>query len=247
MENTLTNNTSNINTHANIIPFKKSTLNTNTSGSKTRYLTSDGRPLPRAAEPIKDKETVQKILSFFLNSDQTYKYRNHMLFVMGINLGRRCGDLLDLTIGDVYDSSTGKIKDSVYIIEQKTKKSTSLYLNQYVKNAILLYLNSLKRFSPDDYLFYSRKTNCNGEHKITVVQAWRILNDVSKALKLDIHMGTHTMRKTFGYKVYNEYPNSKEALSVLMELYNHDSAKVTLRYIGNQDESKQKIINNLTW
>jgi integrase len=239
IDNTDTNTDTNSNSR--IIPFKKITL------SKTRYITSDGRPLPRAADPIKDKETVQRILSYFLNSNQTYKYRNHMLFVMGINLGRRCGDLLNLTIDDVYDFSTGTVKDRIYVKEQKTKKTILPCLNEYVKQAILLYLDNLKVFSPDDWLFRSRLANREGEHKITVVQAWRILNDVSKALNLNVHMGTHSMRKTFGYQVWKNNPNGKEALATLMSLFNHSSSDITLRYIGDLQETQDNIINNLSW
>lgn len=45
-------------------------------------------------------------------------------------------------------------------------------------------------------------------------------------------IGTHTLRKTFGYHFYKE----KKDIALLQSILNHSSPSVTLRYIGiNQD------------
>jgi len=45
-------------------------------------------------------------------------------------------------------------------------------------------------------------------------------------------IGTHTLRKTFGYHFYQKYKD----IALLQELFNHSAPSVTLRYIGiNQD------------
>jgi len=79
-----------------------------------------------------------------------------------------------------------------------------------------------------EYLFKSRK----GENKaITTVQAYRIINRAAKRIKLE-EIGTHTMRKTFGYWHYRQYKDT----AILQEIFNHSSPSVTLLYIGiNQD------------
>ena len=52
------------------------------------------------------------------------------------------------------------------------------------------------------------------------------------------NLGTHTMRKTFGYHMYQE---THDAV-MLMKLFNHSDIHVTLRYIGvEQDETDQAI------
>jgi len=52
----------------------------------------------------------------------------------------------------------------------------------------------------------------------------------AKVPKLPI--GTHTLRKTFGYHFYQKYKD----IALLQELFNHSAPSVTLRYIGiNQD------------
>ena len=81
----------------------------------------------------------------------------------------------------------------------------------------------------DEYLFQSR----NGENKpIQRLQAYRILNKAARNVGIDEEIGTHTMRKTFGYHFYQKTKD----IALLQNLFNHSSPSVTLRYIGiNQD------------
>ncbi|WP_252456770.1 hypothetical protein [Macrococcoides canis] len=52
-------------------------------------------------------------------------------------------------------------------------------------------------------------------------------------------MGTHSMRKTFGYHYYKKTKD----IALLMDLFNHSSQFVTLRYIGiNQDVINESIV-----
>ena len=83
----------------------------------------------------------------------------------------------------------------------------------------------------NSYLFPSREKNNGVVRPISRHQAWKILNDVGKTLGLD-SIGTHTLRKTFGYHFYQKYKD----IALLQELFNHSAPSVTLRYIGiNQD------------
>ena len=63
----------------------------------------------------------------------------------------------------------------------------------------------------DDYLFPSRK----GDKPITRVQAYRILNDVAEKLGIE-EVGTHTLRKTFGYWHYQQYKD----VAILQDIFN---------------------------
>ena len=47
------------------------------------------------------------------------------------------------------------------------------------------------------------------------------------------HFSTHTLRKTFGRKVFESAGEQAEmALVRLMELFNHSSVSITKRYLG---------------
>ncbi len=81
-----------------------------------------------------------------------------------------------------------------------------------------------------EYLFKSRE----GVNKpISRSAAYKILNKAALAVGLEENIGTHTLRKTFGYHFYKQTKD----VALLQEILNHSSPKITLRYIGiNQDQ-----------
>jgi integrase len=145
--------------------------------------------------------------------------RNELLFTLGINSALRVSDLLGLKVADVLDEK-GRLKEAVSLNERKTGKSKLFPLNDSAKKAIKEYVDEIK---PDAPLFPSRK----GGNAISRVQAWEILSNAAEAVGLE-HIGTHTLRKTFGYHVYMRTNN----LGLVQKLLNHRSSSETLRYIG---------------
>ena len=68
-------------------------------------------------------------------------------------------------------------------------------------------------------------------------RAYKILNEAAQEIGLD-EIGTHSMRKTFGYWHYQKYKD----VALLQHLFNHANSAVTLRYIGvNQDIMDQSV------
>jgi len=72
------------------------------------------------------------------------------------------------------------------------------------------------------------------------VQAYRILNHSAKSIGLN-EIGTHSMRKSFGYHYYKKTKD----IALLMELFNHSSQTVTLRYIGISQDVLNNSINSV--
>ncbi|HFU4218813.1 TPA: site-specific integrase [Streptococcus suis] len=175
----------------------------------------------KTVEPIRDKDDIERMKDFM----ESWNPRNFLLFVFGLNSGLRISDLLKLKVRDVLD-------DHVIIIEQKTGKSKLFIINDYLRSQIDKYIK-VKSLKPYDFLFESNKRDKNGKKKpIGREQAWKILNKCAKACGLK-RIGTHSLRKTFGYHLYKKDPN----VALLMEIFNHASPDITLRYIGiNQDE-----------
>lgn len=126
-----------------------------------------------------------------------------------------------------------KKKKAVKINETKTTKGrlvklTSVYdeLNAYIKTL------------PEgcEWLFPSRK----GDKPITVTQAYRQLNKAAKMVDIEEGIGTHTMRKTFGYFFYKETKD----IDSLQKILNHSSVAVTKKYIGITQEEIDKLLEN---
>jgi site-specific recombinase XerD len=69
---------------------------------------------------------------------------------------------------------------------------------------------------------------------------WQFLNDYAFSLGFRIKIGTHTLRKTFGYHAFKNGVD----LSLLMRIFNHSCQAVTLRYIGiTQDQIDDVYVN----
>ena len=173
-------------------------------------------------QPIRDLkkiDTIKKLL-------KQQNLRDYCLFVLGINSGLRISDLLKLRISDV--SEKGKIKDRIRLREKKTNKFKDFPLSNSTKSALKEYLKT-REYNENEPLFISRKN----KGFLLRQQAYKIINDVAKSVGIKEKIGTHTLRKTFGYHAYN---NGYD-ITLIQKLFNHSSPSVTLRYIGiTQDE-----------
>ena len=56
------------------------------------------------------------------------------------------------------------------------------------------------------------------------------------------YLGTHTMRKTGAYRVYEQ---SGHNIGLVMKLLNHSSEAMTLAYLGLDQESRERILDNI--
>lgn len=162
-----------------------------------------------AMEPIRDINKINEM------RDALKGERNKVLFTLGVNTGLRISDLIKLKASD--------IQPEMRLVEQKTGKTKVFRLSKPVYAMVKAYADKCS-----DWLFPSRK----GDGHITACQYWRIMSEAAKKVGLE-HIGTHSMRKTFGYHAYkNGVP-----LSDLMYALNHSSEAITLRYIGITQET----------
>jgi integrase len=67
------------------------------------------------------------------------------------------------------------------------------------------------------------------------------LNTAADKVGLD-EIGTHTLRKTFGYLFYQKTKD----VAQLQELFNHSAPSVTLRYIGINQDVMDKAIDDFS-
>lgn len=96
-------------------------------------------------------------------------------------------------------------------------------------------MNIVKARDADDWLFASRK----GEGNISTTQAYRVLAKAGDWIgRKDI--GTHTMRKTFGYHYYKRTKD----VATLMEIFGHASQSITKRYIGIRDDEIEETLQD---
>ena len=166
-------------------------------------------------EPIRERREISEIEQLLASQSE----RNRMIFIFGINTGLRVSDILALNVSDVKD------RTYVEIIEQKTSKFKKFPLNDKIKLLIAPFVADRDETEP---LFCSRKKN-----RLDRSQVYRFMNAVCNQVCTEVNIGTHTMRKTFGYHHYKQFGD----VVLLQNIFNHSSPQITLRYIGiSQDE-----------
>ena len=141
---------------------------------------------------------------------------------MGINCGLRISDLLKLNVEDV------KYKTYICLTEQKTGKYKRIPINDKLKQIILAFTKERDENEP---LF---KTKSN--KRLDRTMAYRIIKNACNKINIDVKIGTHTLRKTFGYHFYKKFKN----IFLFQKIFNHSTSQITLRYIGIEQEIIEK-------
>jgi integrase len=165
----------------------------------------------KLVNPIKNLNVLDSAFEYLENKN----YRDFMILFLGVNTGLRISDLLKLTIFDVRN------KDYIEIKEGKTKKNRKILILKHVKIEIEIYLNYIKG---QTYLFEPKHYR---NKPLSRKSAYNILKKVEIKFNLE-RLGTHTLRKTFGYHFYK----STNDIATLMIIFNHIREDITLRYIG---------------
>lgn len=102
------------------------------------------------------EDIFNALITELLEKSQT---RDALMFVVQANLGIRHSDLCKLKLIQFIDVD-GKFRDKVNWTEQKTKKTRSLYINNSIRAALIIYLRNHPDKKLTDYLFTGE-----GKHK----------------------------------------------------------------------------------
>lgn len=176
--------------------------------------------------PIRDIQMIQAMKEEL----RKHSVRDLMLFVLGINTGISLLHLLSLTVQDVWDGE--KPKPFLYLLDEKTGEQKAYYLNSKIAETLSEYLAKVD-WKPEDYLFKSQKDNL----PISRQQAYRIINQSAREAGISEKIGTHTLRKTFGYHAYYR----GVAISILKSILHHHSTAETLKYLGIDRTEKRRV------
>lgn len=169
-------------------------------------------------QPLRERDLVNSIARDLKEKNE----RNYLIFMLGIYSGLRISDILKLKVKEIK-------KKHINIRAKKTGKETRILINDILKEAITDYLNN-NQLPDEEYVFKSRVKLYK---PIGRVQVYKILNEVVEKYNLD-SIGTHTLRKTFGYWHYKQFND----IALLQTIFGHTDQSVTMRYIGiNQDTS----------
>lgn len=175
-----------------------------------------------AVEPIRNKDEIKKVEKILARQSQ----RDLLLFTLGINSGLRISDMLSLNVGDVQK------KTYIQLVEKKTGKTKKIPINAKLRPMLDIFTQKRSNNEP---LFLTVFQN-----RLNRIAAYTIIKDACAAAGIEAHIGTHTMRKTFGYHHYKKFKD----LALLQKIFNHSSPQITLRYIGIEQDQIENSYSN---
>ena len=201
---------------------------------------------------IENFDDMKKVQDYFINREEWNLY---LLYTLNINTGRRISDLLGIRWADIFNSD-GSMKEYWIVMhekdgeiaygEKKTKKRKEVYLNSAVQEAFNTYLQKQKgiNFERDynDYVF--RQVYGSHKGKVLTKEGYRqALIRAEKCIGYEIR--SHSMRRGMGNAMIELHPNDPKAKSILMEIYNHSSEKMTNKYIGETSKLEKQYFEDL--
>lgn len=150
-----------------------------------------------------------------------------LMLASGFYFGLRISDILGLRWKDI-------MHDSFTIKELKNQKHRSIKINEGYK-VIRDQILTSKEIAPlpNSLIFVYNRKGSNQSKSISVVAANKRIKKVFEKYRLKVqNPSSHTLRKTFGRRVYEYYNCSEDALIKLSHVFNHSNVAITRRYIG---------------
>lgn len=205
---------------------------------------------------LKSKDEISSIIQYLnqkiddatTENKKKLAYRNKLIWLVGMNIGIRASDFLELKWSFFFDIDTdGNIEYHPYYSlqpekQRKQKKFVKLFFNNTLKKAIEEYLSvyPITKDELDDYMF----TKTKGGH-ITTQQLWNVICDTAEGAGIKQNVGTHTLRKTWAFHCWHDAKDKNKALIILQKCFNHSSPQTTLGYIGVLDSEVEDMYNSV--
>ncbi|GAB4574709.1 MAG: site-specific integrase [Anaerolineae bacterium] len=189
-------------------------------------------------EPIRDRKRIAQIKNQLRGEG---RYRDLLLFVVGINSALRISDLLQLRISHFVDEHN-HIRRRFAIKEEKRGKRQEVVINDSIREALDEYLSAYPGITSDsdNYVFFNSRAN-NFHEPIKRGQAWKFITSICADIGLRGNFGTHSLRKTWGY---HARMNGVD-LALIMYKLNHASLAYTKRYLGITDDELEEVVKRL--
>ncbi len=189
-------------------------------------------------EPIRDRKKIAQIKNL-LRGQQ--RYRDLLLFVVGINTALRISDLLTLRLGHFLDEQQRR-KSRFIIHECKRGKRHEGVINQSIRETFAEYLAAYHGVADDlnHFVFFNTQAK-NYQVPIGRGQAWKFSTAICQDVGLRGNFGTHSLRKTWGYQARLQGVD----LALIMHKLNHASIATTKRYLGITNAELEAVIQRL--
>lgn len=182
----------------------------------------------KGTRPLMNDE-IRRVIACF---EGTFAIRNRCLFMLGVSTGGRISELLGLRLIDVYQNNapvTDLLFDRSIVKGKETSRAVplnsdgTLAVEEIIKWHQEQYGIPLNMSRP---LFPSR--NGQGTQPMTRKSAHLILKDAFKKAGLNGKLATHSLRKSYAQRLYEQTND----IYTVREMLGHNDVKTTQRYLG---------------
>ena len=150
-----------------------------------------------------------------------------VLISIGCFTGLRISDIQALRWSDILE------KDVISLNEKKTKKYRKIKINADLKQIIIKCYALMKSPPVENFVL----VNKFGTKAIRIQWVNEKLKRLFKEYGIKCtNASSHTLRKTFGRRIWELHNYSEKSLLLLSEIFNHSSLQVTKRYLGIREE-----------
>lgn len=165
------------------------------------------------------------------------RYRDSLLLATGFMTGLRISDILRLTFADILNG------DMLIINEKKTGKRREIPLSVDYKKHVEDSFKAMGMSDTTKPMFLSYQGSV-----ITIQMVNKMLHDLKDRYKLHIeHFSSHSLRKTFARRIYDQAPDREYALIKLSSVLSHHNISVTRRYLSIKREEILNCYSVLEW
>lgn len=189
-------------------------------------------------QPIRDMAQVDDIQATLSRLTDGHGRRMFLMFEIGIRLGLRIGDMLQLRVGDIRGKQTYTYRPRKQLHKGGGRGVT---ITATIEPALRRIIAARCADAADgDLIFASRKRTGGGNGRpISRQQAYHDMRKIGEICGVP-GLGCHTLRKTFGYHHYKKHHD----IAFLQEWFGHSSSSTTLIYIGMTEENFRKRTDN---
>lgn len=174
---------------------------------------------------------VQKI-----ERDGNWKFT--LLITVGMTTGLRISDILSLTWEQVLG------KDHLEITEKKTKKYRKIPINPQLRETMVRISNKLPVVDTTQFIFMNRwNTKPISSQYVNwklkeLMKRYQVVKDTQK-------IKSHSLRKSFGRRIWENSGRSERGLIMLNEIFNHSNIRTTKIYLGIREKELFDVYQNL--
>lgn len=168
-------------------------------------------------------------------NQEQIRFRNLLMFVLGVNLPIKSNEFLCLKYSDLFDDNDRPKPFALQLGRFHKDEILYIPLRDVVQEVLLAYTEYCGLSyadNADDDLFQSRK------HQVVSQISWgRILKEAAAATAIAKNIGGESVRKTYGLNIFQRSPNKLNALLFLGELWGQARESKLIKYLNLSDDN----------